>query len=124
MVIRQVASDHPLQVLSHLFKFLSQNLDALDLVLNDAWHLSLLGVLDILQEHLHTNLLLLGGLNGAWSVGEESVQVSILIDLLASQKCHSWDSNQIFILHVDERVDWHGVVSSQNLVDLNVILLD
>lgn len=54
---------------------------------------------------------------------ELSSQVSILINLFLSEVCRCGKSNLFNFANAAYNVDWHGIVPSENLIDLDVILL-
>ena len=53
-----------------------------------------------------------------------SANVSIFISLFLSEICLSWQTNLLLVLDSDDNEDWVCVISSQDVVDFDVIKLD
>ena len=81
------------------------------------------GVLDVSQQMLDANLFLVSGTDARGHMDELSAQVSILVNLLLGEVSSRRKTNLICLLHAADHIDGHRVVTTQDLVDLDVVLL-
>ena len=53
---------------------------------------------------------------------ELSLHIAFIVDFFPSEVCLSWESDLVSFLYFDDYKDWESVVSTHDLVDLNIIL--
>lgn len=56
-------------------------------------------------------------------MNELSAKISILVDLLSCEVGSRGKADLLRLLHTADHVDWHRVVATEDLVDLDVVLL-
>lgn len=116
--------DDSFHVESHLFKFSSKGFQSVDLVDDLLRELTLGGVLDVSEKMLDSNLFGLSGRNSGGNVNELSADVAFGIGFFLSEVGLSGQTDLLLILDSDHNKDWVGVVSPENLINLDIGLLD
>ena len=53
---------------------------------------------------------------------ELSLHIAFIVDFFPSEVCLSWESDLVSFLYFDDNKDRESVVSTHDLVDLNIIL--
>ena len=71
---------------------------------------------------LYTYLFSFGCANRTWNMDELSLHIAFIVDFFSSEVCFSWEPDLVSFLYFDDYKDWQSVVSTHDLVDLNIIL--
>jgi len=71
---------------------------------------------------LHSDFLGLSRSNRGGYMDELAAEISILIDLLLSEISSSWKTNLLSLLHPTDNINRQRVVSTEDLIDLNIVL--
>lgn len=123
LVVAILAGNNFLKVILHLAELACQDFQSLRPIAHLLGESALAGVLDISEQVLDTNFLSLCSANTRRNMDELATNVAILVNLLTREVCCRGQTNLRRFFNFADEKDWHGVVATEDLIDLDVVLL-
>ena len=83
---------------------------------------ALRSILNISEQMFHSDFLGLSRSNRGGYMDELAAEISILINLFLSEISRRWKTDLLSLLHPADNINWQSVVSTEDLIDLNIVL--
>ena len=122
VVVSVLVRDDAFEILFHVCQFGGKSFQTIDFVDNDFGKLTLRSVFDVSEQMFYTNFFSLCGTDSCWNMNKLSFDVSVYISFFLCKVSFSRKTYGVLFLNSDNNKHWLSVISSKNLIDVNIIL--